>query len=45
MVISASRILVLIAAALFLLAAFGVGLPVAVVPLGLAFLAASFLVA
>lgn len=39
-----AKVLVLIAAALFLLAAFGVAFPVvSLVPLGLAFLAASYL--
>lgn len=44
MTFTVSRLLALIACVLFVLAAFGVGLPVGIVPLGLAFLAASFLV-
>jgi hypothetical protein len=42
--VTVSKLLVLIAVLLFVLAAFGVSLPVAIVPLGLAFLSASFLV-
>ena len=42
---TASKLLMLVAAFLFILAAFGVSLPlVGLVPLGLAFMAASFLV-
>lgn len=44
MTLTASKLLMLIACVLFVLAAFGVSLPVGIVPLGLAFLAASFLV-
>ena len=45
MVFTASKLLCLIAIILFALAAFGVALPlVQIVPLGLCFLAASFLV-
>jgi len=39
-----SRLLALVACILFVLAAFGVSLPIGIVPLGLAFLAASYLV-
>jgi hypothetical protein len=42
---TASRLLILIALILFVLAAFGVAIPVVqIVPLGLAFFAASFIV-
>lgn len=41
---TASRLLVLIAVILFVLDAFGVSLPVGLLPLGLAFFAGSFLV-
>ena len=42
---TASRLLVLIALILFVLAAFGIALPVVqILPLGLAFFAASFIV-
>lgn len=44
MPVTASRLLCLIAAILFVLAAFNVSLPIGIVPLGLAFLASSFLV-
>lgn len=44
MTFSASKLLVLIATVLFVLAAFGVSLPVGIVELGLACFAASFLV-
>lgn len=44
MTFTVSKFLVLLACILFVLAAFGVSLPVGIVPLGLAFLAASFLV-
>ncbi len=37
-------VLALVACILFVLAAFGVSLPIGIVPLGLAFLAASFIV-
>lgn len=42
--ITVSKFLVLLAVILFVLAAFGVNLPVGIVPLGLACFAASFLV-
>lgn len=44
MVVTASKILVVLALVCFVLAAFSVSLPIALTPLGLAFLAASFLV-
>lgn len=44
MTFTASRLLVLIAVILFVLDAFGVSLPVGLLPLGLAFFAGSFLV-
>lgn len=44
MTFTVSRLLALIACILFTLAAFGVSLPIGIVPLGLAFLAASYLV-
>ena len=45
MTFTASRLLVIIALIIFVLAAFGVAIPVVqLVPLGLAFLAASFIV-
>jgi hypothetical protein len=44
MVVTASKLLMLVACILFVLAAFHVGLPIEIVPLGLAFMAASFLV-
>lgn len=44
MTFTVSKFLVLIACILFVLAAFGVALPVEIVALGLAFFAASFLV-
>jgi hypothetical protein len=45
MTFTVSRLLVLIALILFVLAAFGISLPVVqILPLGLAFLAASFIV-
>lgn len=44
MTFTVSRLLALVACILFVLAAFGVSLPIGIVPLGLAFLAASYLV-
>jgi hypothetical protein len=45
MTFTVSRLLILIALILFVLAAFGISLPVVqILPLGLAFLAASFIV-
>lgn len=44
MVFTVSKFLLLIAVILFVLAAFGVTFPIGIVPLGLAVLAASFLV-
>lgn len=44
MTFTVSKLLALIACILFVLGAFGISLPIGIVPLGLAFLAASFLV-